>query len=172
MEGEILNYQTDSDDNSVGDDFSIDPQRKRGKGRSWSFVREHDNLQTGLTAMNNCNVPIITRLKGRNNRGKTAAYYFDCVKKSCGCTKQWRLVTAIDSLLVTEEETFDDHSCHENFRRNGGRGMTIEQVAIVDEAFCLKIRKPKAVLNYFVNKALQNPTAGAFFVPPDSFTDY
>ena len=170
MEGEILRYQTDSDEESVGD-AHIGLHRQRGKGRSWSFVIVHDNLQSAFTVMNNSNVPVVTRLKGRNNRGKTAAYYFDCVKKSCGCTKQWRLVTALDSLLVTEEETLEDHSCHENFRRNGGRGMSTEQVAIVDEAFRLKIKKPKAVLDYFTNKALQNPTAGAFGVLPESFTD-
>ena len=94
MEGEILRYQTDSDDESVGG-----LHRQRGKGRSWSFVIVHDNLQSAFTVMNNSNVPVVTRLKGRNNRGKTAASYFDCVKKSCGCTKQWRLVTALDSLL-------------------------------------------------------------------------
>lgn len=49
--------------------------------------------------------------------------------------------------------------------------MSIEQVAIVDEAFRLKIKKQKAVLDYFTNKALQNPTAGAFDVLPESFTD-
>lgn len=164
MEGEILAYQTDSDDENVEDDFYIDPQRKRGKARSWSFVRVHDNLQCGITSMNSSNVPIVSRLKGRNNRGKTASYYFDCVKKSCGCTKQWRLVTALDSLLVTEEETSEDHICHDNFRRNGGRGMSTEQVAIVDEAFRIGIKKPKSVLKYFRDKALQNPTAGAFCV--------
>jgi hypothetical protein len=172
MEGEILTYQTDSDDEHVGADVSIDPHRWRGKGRSWSFVRLHDNLQSGFTAMNNSNVPLVTRLKGRNNRGKTAAYYFDCVKKSCGCTKQWRLVTALDSLLVREEETSEDHSFHENFLRNGGRGMSTEQVAIVDEAFRLNIKKPKAVLDYFVNKALQNPTAGESCVLHKSFINH
>jgi hypothetical protein len=44
MEGEILTYQTDSDDEKLGDD----PQRKRGKGRSWSFVEIHDNLVSRL----------------------------------------------------------------------------------------------------------------------------
>ena len=101
-----------------------------------------------------------------------ATYYFDCVKKSCGCTKQSRLVNYLDSLRVREEETSEDHEFHEPFRRNGGRRMSTEQFAIVDEAFRLNIKKPKAVLEYFVNKALQNPTAGAFCVLPDSFSNY
>jgi hypothetical protein len=70
MEGEILTYQTDSDDEKLGDDLPIDPQRKRGKGRSWSFVGIHDNLQSGFAAMNNFDVPVVTRLRGCNNRGK------------------------------------------------------------------------------------------------------
>ena len=168
MEGEIISYRSDSDDENVVNDIPSVPQRKRGKGFSWSFVTMHENLQCGITVMKSYNVPDVTRLKGRNNRGKTASYYYECVKKSCGCTKQWRLVTALDSLLVTEEETSDDHTCHENFRRNGGRGMSTEQVAIVDEAFRMNIKKPKAVLNYFRNKALQDPTAGAFCVLPDT----
>jgi hypothetical protein len=81
-------------------------------------------------------------------------------------------VTSLDFLLVREEETSEDHVFHDTFRRNGGRGMSTEQVAIVDEAFRLNIKKPKAVLEYFVNKALQNPTAGAFCFLPDSFSNY
>jgi hypothetical protein len=147
----------------------ICPLILRGGGEK-SFVGIHDNMQSGFAVMNNSNVPVVTRLKGRNNRGKTASYYFDCVKKSCGCTKQWRLVTSLDSLLVREEETSEDHVYHDTF--HSGRGMSTEQAAIVDEAFRLNIKKPKAVLEYFVNKALQNSTAGAFCVLPDSFSNY
>ena len=164
MEGEILTYQTDSDDENVENDLHIDPQRKRGIALSWSFVQLHADLQSGFTSMNSSNVPLVTRLKGRNNRGKTAAYYFYCVKKSCGCSKQWRLVTALDSLLVTEEETSGDHHDHDKFLRNGGRGMSAEQVEIVEEAFRLHIKKPKSVLNYFRDIALRNPTTGAFIL--------
>ena len=40
MEGEILTYQTDSDDENVKNDLYIDPQRrKRGIALSWSFVQ-------------------------------------------------------------------------------------------------------------------------------------
>jgi hypothetical protein len=50
--------------------------------------------------------------------------------------------------------------------------MSTEQVAIVDEAFRLNIKKPKAVLDYFVNKALQNPTAGESCVLHKSFINH
>jgi hypothetical protein len=73
-------------------------------------------------------------------------------------------LTSLESLLVREQETSKDHVFHE-FRQNGGRGMSI-----IDEAFRLNI--PKAVLEYFVNKALQNPTAGEFSVLLDSFSNY
>ena len=39
-------------------------------------------------------------------------------------------MTALDSLLVTEEETSGDHHDHDKFIRNGGRGMSAEQVEI------------------------------------------
>ena len=61
MEGEILRYQTDSDEESVGD-AHIDLHRQRGKGRSWSFVIVHDNLQSAFTVMNNSNVPVVTQV--------------------------------------------------------------------------------------------------------------
>jgi hypothetical protein len=71
-------------------------------------------------------------------------------------------VTALDSLLVTEKETSGDHLDHNKFLRNGGRGMSAEQVEIVEEAFRLHIKKPKSVLNYFI--AHRNPTTGAFIL--------
>ena len=70
----------------------------------------------------------------------------------------------LDSLLVTEEETSGDHHDHDKFLRNGGRGMSAEQVEIVEEAFRLHIKKPKSVLNYFRDIALRNPTTGAFIL--------
>ena len=76
MEGEILTYQIDSDDENEENDPQFDPQRKRGIALSWSFVQLHADLQSGFTSMNSSNVPLVTRLKLRNNRGKTAAYYF------------------------------------------------------------------------------------------------
>ena len=85
MEGEVLTYHSDSDVEDGEDDPPTNHQRKRGIARVWSFVRLHDNLQSGFQSMNDSNVPILTRLKGRNNRGKTASYYYYCVKKSCGC---------------------------------------------------------------------------------------
>lgn len=172
MEGEILNYRSDSDDDIVEDGLSVNPPRKRGKGLSWLIVSMHDNLQAGFKSMIMHNVPVVTRLKGRNNRGKTASYYFHCVKKSCGCNKQWRLVTLLDSLLVSEEESTEDHICHDNFRRNGGRGMSTEQVAIVDEAFRIGLKKPKLVLKYFQDKALQNPTVGELYTSTYEVTDH
>ena len=163
MEGEIiLTYQTDSDDENVENDLHIDPQRKRGIALLWSFVQLHADLQSGFTSMNSSNVPQVTRLKGRNNRGKTAAYYLYCAKKSFGCSKQWRLLTAFDSLLVTEEETSKDHHDHDKFLRNVGKGMSAEEVEIVVEAFKLHIKKPKSVLDYFRDIALRDPTTGAF----------
>ena len=172
MEGEILRYRIGGDEDTVENDLSIDPPRKRGKMLPWSIVCVHENLQAATQSMLSHNVPVITRLKGRNNRGKTASYYYHCIKVSCGCTMQWRLVTALDSLLVTEEVTSGGHVSHDNFRRNGGRGLSTEQVTIVDEAFRLGIKKPKFVLKYFEDKAIQNPTAGEFYYSTDTASDF
>lgn len=151
---------SNNDNDDVEDASQSVSQRKRGVGRDWSHVKTHVNLQTGFKSMRELNIPTVTRLKGRNNRGKTASYNYYCVKKSCGCTKEWRLVTALDSLFVTEEETRADHICHEMYMRNGGRGLSFEQVQIVDESFLLGIRKPKFMIDFFKEKAILNPNAG------------
>jgi hypothetical protein len=91
-----------------------------------------------------------------------ATYYFDCVKKSCGCTKQSRLVNYLDSLRVREEETSEDHEFHEPFRRNGGRRMSTEQFAIVDEAFRLNIKKPMTIKNLQTDTGYQKFTIKNF----------
>lgn len=157
MEGQVYSYQSLLDEEILEYASEEDLPRKRGTARSWSFVKIHVNLQAGFKCMRDLNIPTMTRLKGRNNRGKTASYYYYCVKKSCSCTKEWRLVTALDSLLVTEEETSEDHVLREMYTKNGGRGSSFEQVKIVDESFRLGIKKPKFVIKFFERQALLNP---------------
>ena len=112
--------------------------------------------------MNSSNVPLVTRLKGRNNRGKTAAYYFYWLG-----WVMWLLPAMAFSdcsRFLSQEETSGDHHDHEKFLRNGGRGMSAEQVEIVEEAFRLHNKKAKSVLNYFRDTALRNPTTDAFIL--------
>ena len=62
--------------------------------------------------------------------------------------------TALDSLLVTEEETSGDHHDRDKFLRNGGRGMSAEQVEIVEEANRLHI-KNQNLFSIFCTQAYQ-----------------
>ena len=73
--------------------------------------------------------------------------------KSCGCTKQWRFCTALDSYEVTEEESFGEHSHLDDLQRNGGRGLTFNQVRIVHEVHALKITKQLLIMEIFIKKA-------------------
>jgi hypothetical protein len=82
------------------------------------------------------------------------------VKKSCGCTKQWRIVTSLDTSLVTEEESTGDHTNHDNERRNGGRGLSFDQVKIVDDAFADGVKKTMQFINRFERKAKEQLEAG------------
>lgn len=162
MEGQIFSYDSTDDDEDEFDDLPLVVSKKRGVGRSWSFIKNHDNLELGMKSMSEYNHPTVTRLKGRNNRARTASYYFYCAMKSCGCTKEWRIVTSYDSLIVREEESTGDHVFHDKLVRNGGRGMSFDQVKLVDQAFEMGIKKPKAVLDFIKKDALLHPDTGEF----------
>ena len=138
-----------------GDDTEIadEPRKFRGQGRMWDMVAIHPTLRIAKEIMLAHNVPVITRRTGRINRGKTMAFYYTCVKKSCGCTKEWRLSTALDSYEVMEDESPGDHINHDKEERNGGRGLSFDQVKIVDEAFEMGVKKPLEVIEFFMEKA-------------------
>ena len=50
---------------------------------------------------------------------------------------------------IVEEESEREHTCHNLFVRNGGRGMSTGQVAIVNEASQMGSKKPKQFLKVF-----------------------
>lgn len=132
-------------------DGEIEPQvkRKRGVGFSWYPLQLHQNLQLARDS-----VDPVMRTKGRVHRGVTSAFYFHCSFRGCGCEKQWRMVTSLISLEVWEEETVGVHTNHDLLQRNGGRGLSFEQVAILEECASLKISmKPLLLLNIFRAKA-------------------
>lgn len=143
-------YESGDDAESEKDDVQ-QPIKRRGCGLSWYVIAMHPTLPSAFDSLNiEGSTP---RLKGRTNRGKTSSYYYSCTKKSCGCTKQWRFVTALDSHEVAEEESAGDHSHHDELERNGGRGLSFDQVKIVDEIHALKIKRPSRILELFVEKA-------------------
>lgn len=138
------------------------PRKTRGCGLIWELVAVHPTLVAAFDSL--VSEGKNPRLKGRTNRGKTCSYYYSCTMKSCGCTKQWRFCTALDSFEVTEEESAGEHSHHNDMQRNGGRGLSFEQVKIVDEVHALRIKKPLLIIEIFNKKAKEMHEAGEFSI--------
>ena len=164
-EGRVVCYQSDNEKGNAGEDEDEDdvidddpPEpvvipRRRGKGQSWILIAEHPTLIEAMKHIDRVNTPLVTRLTGRITRGITYCYYYTCNMKSCGCTKEWRIRTSIYTEVVYEEVTPGEHIYHNNFKRNGGRGLSDEQVNVFKEAFYVGITKPSAVLNFVERKA-------------------
>jgi hypothetical protein len=159
---DVFVYQSGDDDDGANDDENqiAAPKKFRGPGLIWEVRDQHPTLAAGMVSMQKHNVPVKRRLTGTLNRGKTLSQYYYCVKKFCGCTKQWRLVTSLDSHLVTEEESTGDHINHEKEERNSGRGLSFDQVKIVDDAFAVGVKKPMQLIQVFERKAKQELEAG------------
>lgn len=156
MDGDEFQYSSDDDENVIeGDQIVV--KNKRGKGKEWYPIRTYYSI---VDAKNS--IDIENRIKGRVNRGSTIAFYYHCKFKSCGCQMKWRLVTSQYSYEVVEEQS-GEHSCHEMIRRNGGRGLSFEQVEMMDTVIQLRITKPAAVILFFENVAKQILEDGKIF---------
>lgn len=150
----VFVYQSGDEDEAVIDaGIPIVPKKFRGRGRIWEVRELHPNLAAAKVSMLKHNAPVVRRLVGRVNRGRTISFYYYCVKRSCGCTKEWRLNTVLTSCMVTEEESTGDHINHDKEERNGGRGLSFDQVKIVDDAFAVGILKPMQFIQVFERKA-------------------
>ena len=88
--------------------------------------------------MEKYNGPTQTRYKGRDNRGLSSTYYWNCTFKSCGCLKEYRIATNKYDSTILEEESVGEHECYDLLQRNGAKGMSYSQVAIMDFAACRK----------------------------------
>ena len=150
----VFVYQSGDEDEAVIDaGIPIVSKKFRGRGRIWEVRELHPNLAAAKVSMLKHNAPVVRRLVGRVNRGRTISFYYYCVKRSCGCTKEWRLNTVLTSCMVTEEESTGDHINHDKEERNGGRGLSFDQVKIVDDAFAVGILKPMQFIQVFERKA-------------------
>lgn len=136
-------------------------KRKRGAGILWKFVDYHQDIEMALRRFDQCNEPEETRVLGRVNEGKNTAYYYYCPKKSAGCTKQWRICTLNDSENVVEEESPCEHSCHELYRRNGGRGLSFDHLDMIKEAMDSGLTRTKGILDFFDKKRRSLMIAGS-----------
>ena len=154
MSDDSLELSYASGDDGETEDVPV-AKKRRGEGRSWTLLGTHRTVAEGVIAMEAHNDPVVTRLKGRRNRGVSVAYYWNCAKKSCGCQKEWRISTSMFSPLVCEEESVGEHSCHELFERNGGRGLSYLQVEILNGAVALGILKSKELIEHFKLKAAE-----------------
>ena len=154
-------YESGDDAENV-DDVEQIPRKTRGCGIIYQVIAVHQTLVAAFDSL--LTEGQDPRLKGRINRGTTSTYYYSCTMKSCGCTKQWRFCTAADSFEVTEEESVGDHSHHDDLQRNGGRGLSFEQVKIVDEVHALRVNKPLLIIDIFNKKAKELHEAGEFSI--------
>ena len=108
---DVFGYKSGDDDEGANDDDNqiAVPKKFRGPVRIWEVIDQHPTFEAAKVSIQKHNEPVLRRLKGTLNRGKTLSLYYYCVKKLCGCTKQWGLVTSLDSHLVTEEESTGDN---------------------------------------------------------------
>lgn len=129
--------------------------RRRGKAIAWRFVRKFESIDAALEEYTKSKLIDNEQIRGRKSFGKSNAFYYNCQKMSCGCKKKWRLLTIEDSVEAVEEETYEDHSCHELFARNGGFGMTFDQVQLINEALTRCPMKPLQILKYFEQRGIE-----------------
>lgn len=147
MDGTEYQYSS-SEEEKLDVDDEIVIKNKRGKGKEWYPVRTHASMLIATRSVDSA-----FRKKGRTNRGRTMAVYYHCRFKSCGCKMEWRLVSEVFSYAVVEEETVGFHTCHDLLQRNGGRGLSFDQVQMLDTAYRLGIKKPASIVKYFENIA-------------------
>ena len=131
------------------EDDIIKDAKKRGLGRSYFNVAEHDSVQEGFAAIEKYNNPIRTRYRGRTNRGQSSTYYWYCTFRSCGCKKEYRISTNKYDSTILEQESVGEHEWHVLLQRDGGRGMSYSQVANIDYA---GRKTPKEIIEIFCAK--------------------
>ena len=136
------------------------PVRRRGNAIAWKYVKTFENMDTALDHYSKEKLMENGLIRGRKSYGKSTVLYYNCQKMSCGCKKKWRILTSQTSDAVTEEETYDEHTSHELFARNGGFGMTFDQVRLIHEALARCPMKPIQILRYFDERATEAANAG------------
>ena len=150
-----INYEPDEPD----EDDRTEDAKKRGLGRTFFNVAEHDSVQEGFAAIEKYNNPIRTRYRGRTNRGQLSTYYWYCTFRSCGCKKEYRISTNKYGSTILEQESVGEHEWHELLQRNGGREMSYSQVTMMDYA---SRKTPKEIIEIFCAKNKSILDAGIY----------
>ena len=128
-------------------------KKTRGVNLKWRQIAVHDNVETALSLYSPRKMIERDLIKGKVVRTKTVVYNFSCGKKTCGCKKQYRLITVECANEVIEEETLGDHINHDQYQRNNGRGLSFSQSHIIEDALRDNNKKPQKVFDYFVTVA-------------------
>ena len=128
-------------------------KKTRGVNLKWRQIAVHDNVDIALSLYSPTKMIERDLIKGKVVRTKTVVYNYSCGKKTCGCKKQYRLITVQCASEVIEEETVGDHINHDQYERNNGRGLSFSQSRIIEDALTDNNIKPQKVFDYFVTVA-------------------
>ena len=135
------------------DDEERPAKKTRGVNLKWKQIAVHDDVETALSLYSPQKMVERDLIKGKVVRTKTVVYNYSCGKKTCGCKKQYRLITVQCANEVIEEETVGDHINHDQYERNNGRGLSFSQSHIIEDALRDNNKKPQKVFDYFVTVA-------------------
>lgn len=135
------------------DDEERPAKKTRGVNLKWKQIAVHDDVETALSLYSPQKMVERDLIKGKVVRTKTVVYNYSCGKKTCGCKKQYRLITVQCANEVIEEETVGDHINHDQYERNNGRGLSFAQSHIIEDALRDNNKKPQKVFDYFVTVA-------------------
>jgi hypothetical protein len=98
-------------------------KKRRGVGLRWIYTKTFPTKDNALEEFSKANLIQNEQTMGRKTKGvSTTVHYINCKKARCGCEKSWRMVITEASEEVILEETFVDHSKHDQFQRHGGKG--------------------------------------------------
>jgi hypothetical protein len=98
-------------------------KKRRGVGLRWIYTKTFPTKENALEEFSKANLIQNEQTMGRKTKGvSTTVHYINCKKARCGCEKSWRMVITEASEEVVLEETFVDHSKHDQFQRHGGKG--------------------------------------------------
>ena len=109
-DGNEIIYEPDEPD----EDDIIEDAKKRGLGRAFFSVAEHDSVQESFAAIEKYNNLIRTRY-----RGQSSTFYWYCTFRSCGCKKEYRISTHKYDSTILKQESVGEHEWHELLQRNG-----------------------------------------------------
>lgn len=137
-------------------------KNRRGKNREFFIIATYENMNKALLDFTQDQLNADGRIRGRSVKADNRSYTFHCNYKTCGCDKTWRL--SLDdyktSDLVLLLESVGDHSNHDEYVRNGGYGLSFDQVDMITNALHSHCRTPLLILREMKEKNKANFAKG------------